>query len=152
MLSDLLKQLSSNSVSWLQSGHHVVNFFHLVSFLQSSVLLLSHMSARHAWSLHRTGAIPLPPRWPALPQPGPAGNLGPKASGQPPGSGLLPWVAWRQLIPGKRQGTSVYLEHQEETSVTWLPPRFESATSSRAIFGGQIIPPPAALSQMLLPM
>ena len=62
--------------------------------------------------------------------------------------GLLPWVAWRQLIPGKRQGTSVYLEHQEETSVTWLPPRFESATSSRAIFGGQIIPPPAPNSPL----
>ena len=41
----------------------------------------------------------------------------------------------------------------EETSVTWLPPRFESAASSRAIFGGRLFPllPLGSLFQLIPP-
>ena len=74
-----------------------------VSSLQSPVLFLNRMSARHARSLHRTGAMPLPPdsrHHPRLHQQATWAHSLRAASGP----GLLPGVAWRQLTPGKRQG------------------------------------------------
>ena len=60
-----------------------------VSFLQSPVLFLNHMSARHARSLHRTGAMPLPPTAGITPA-CTSRRLGPTASGRPPGLGSFP--------------------------------------------------------------
>lgn len=114
-----------------------------VSFLQSPVLFLSHMSARRARSLHRAGAIPLPPRTADItPRPHQQATWAHSLQGSlrvwAPSLGCLETTDPRKEA---RQVKSTCLPGAPGRDFCDLASsRFKSAASSRAIFGGQITP------------